>query len=111
MWRTGLISDDLILIRNGFWPRYDRTITKLVKKFGLKIFEQFHEGFILFERSRNEYAQQYVLPEGAVEKSFRFIGGLQSLIEAIAVTLPPEAVQNNKRVTSIHQERKRNHHT
>jgi monoamine oxidase len=73
-----------------FWPRYDRTITK----FGLKIFEQFHEGFILFERSRNEHAQQYVLPEGAVEKSFRFIGGVQSLIKAIAATLPPATVQN-----------------
>jgi monoamine oxidase len=29
---------------------------------------------------------------------------VQSLIEAIAATLPPETVQNNKRVTSIHQE-------
>lgn len=87
-----------------FWPHYERTITQLVKELGVKTFEQYNEGFMLSERSRNEPAQQYVLPEGAVERSFRFIGGVQSLIDAVEATLPPGTVQLNTRVTSIRQE-------
>ncbi len=87
-----------------FWPRYERTITKLVKELGLETFDQYNKGLMLFERSRNEPAQQYVMPEGNVERSVRFIGGVQSLIDAVAATLPTGTIQLNTQVTSIRQE-------
>ncbi|GIP23152.1 FAD-dependent oxidoreductase [Paenibacillus sp. J22TS3] len=87
-----------------FWPSYERTITRLVAELGLKTFEQYNEGLMLLERSRNEPVQQYVLPEGAAERSVRIMGGVQSLINAIAATLPSETIQLNTRVTSIHLE-------
>ncbi|WP_178075919.1 flavin monoamine oxidase family protein [Paenibacillus oralis] len=90
-----------------FWPRYERAITNLVKELGIKTFEQYNEGLMLSERSRNEPAQQYRLPEGAVERSFRFIGGAKSLIDAIAATLPPGTVRLNTKVTSIRQDEHR----
>ncbi|WP_213649225.1 FAD-dependent oxidoreductase [Paenibacillus sp. J23TS9] len=87
-----------------FWPHYERTITKLVKELGLRTFEQYNTGLMLSERSRNEPAQRYVLPEGTMERSFRIMGGIQSLIDGIKATLPPGTVQLNTRVTSIRQE-------
>ncbi|WP_211146998.1 flavin monoamine oxidase family protein [Paenibacillus dokdonensis] len=87
-----------------FWPRYERTITKLVKELGLRTFEQYNEGLMLSERSRNEPAQQYALPKGSIERSLRIMGGVQSLIDAIAATLPPGTIHLNTRVTSIRQE-------
>jgi len=87
-----------------FWPQYERTITKLVKELGLGALEQYNEGSMLSERSLNEPIQQYKLPEDAIERSLRFIGGVQSLIDAIASTLPNGIVQLHTRVTSIRQE-------
>lgn len=89
-----------------FWPRFETTMTKLVKELGLKTFEQYNEGLMLSERSRNEPAQRHALPKGAVEKSLRIIGGVKSLIDAMAATLPPGTVQLNTRVTLIRQEDK-----
>jgi monoamine oxidase len=87
-----------------FWPRYEHTIAKLVKELGLETFEQYNKGLMLSERSRNVPAQQFVLPEGDIERSLRFIGGVQSLIDAVSATLPPGTIQLNTRVTSIRQE-------
>lgn len=88
-----------------FWPRYERKMTELVKELGLMTFEQYNKGLMLSERSRNEPAQRYSLPEGTVERSLRITGGVQSLIDAIAATLPPGTIQLNTRVTSICQEK------
>ncbi|MGM1019834.1 MAG: flavin monoamine oxidase family protein [Bacillota bacterium] len=87
-----------------FWPRYERTITKLVEELDLKTFEQYSAGRMLSERSPNEPAQQHILPEGAMERSLRFVGGVQSLIDRIAATLPPETIRLHTRVTAILQE-------
>ncbi|WP_342774009.1 FAD/NAD(P)-binding protein [Paenibacillus oralis] len=62
-----------------YWPRYERTITNLVKELGINTFEQYNKGFMLSERSRSEPVQQYRVPEGAVERSLRFFG-VQSLL-------------------------------
>lgn len=87
-----------------FWPRYERSITKLVKELGLKTFEQYNEGLMLTERSRQTPPQQHVLPEGAIERSLRFVGGVQSLIDAVSATLPSDTIRMNTRVTAIRQE-------
>ncbi|WP_214483916.1 FAD-dependent oxidoreductase [Bacillus sp. SM2101] len=87
-----------------FWPHYEQVITRLVKELGLHTFDQHIKGDNLLERFKNEPAQRYLLPEGAVERSTRFKGGVQSLIDAVAATLPPGTIEMNTRVTTIRRE-------
>lgn len=84
-----------------FWPEYERTISNLVKELNVETFEQYTTGAMLSERSLNEAPQRYALPENAGEKSVRIIGGVQSLIDAVADTIPSEVVQLNTRVTAV----------
>lgn len=84
-----------------FWPQHEPVISSLVKELGLRTFEQYTEGALLFEKSQNEPIQRHVLPKGAVERSVRLTGGIQSLIDAVAATLPQGTVELDTRVTAI----------
>ncbi|WP_102260999.1 flavin monoamine oxidase family protein [Mesobacillus jeotgali] len=84
-----------------FWPNHEPAIAKLVKDLGLPTIEQHTAGAMLFEQSQTGKVQRHVLPEGAVERSVRLAGGIQSLIDAIASTLPPETVELDTRVNAI----------
>lgn len=87
-----------------FWPQHEPVIASLVKELGLSTFEQHTEGAILFEQSQTAPVQRHVLPEGAVEKSFRLTGGVRSLVDAVTKTLPQGTVNLNTRVTAIHKD-------
>lgn len=84
-----------------FWPQYENTITNLVKELNLETFVQYNKGTMLTERSLNEAPERYVLPENSSEQSIRIIGGVQSLIDAVADTIPSGVVELNTRVTAI----------
>ncbi|MEC0182430.1 FAD-dependent oxidoreductase [Paenibacillus peoriae] len=84
-----------------FWPQYERTITNLVQELQLETFDQYTKGAMLFERFQNQPPERYIPPEHSVQRSMRFTGGIQSLIEAIAGTLPPGIVELKTRVTAI----------
>lgn len=84
-----------------FWPQYERTIADLVKKLNLGTFDQYTKGAMLSERYQNKPPERYVLPENSNARSVRFIGGVQSLIDAIANNLPSGIVELEKRVTVI----------
>jgi monoamine oxidase len=84
-----------------FWPQYENTITNLVKELNLETFVQYTKGAMFSERSPNEAPERYVLPENSGERSLRFIGGVQSLIDAVADTIPPGIIELNTRVTAI----------
>ncbi|MBD3919190.1 FAD-dependent oxidoreductase [Paenibacillus sp. PR3] len=84
-----------------FWPQYEPTIANLINELGLKTFPQYSEGNILSERSHTTPPQQFALPDGAMESSVRLEGGVQSLIDAIAATLPSGTVELNQRVKTI----------
>ncbi|WP_029268078.1 flavin monoamine oxidase family protein [Virgibacillus alimentarius] len=84
-----------------FWPQHEPVISSLVRELDLRTFEQYTEGAILFEQSQNAPVQRHVLPQGAVEKSVRLIGGIQSLIDAVAATLPHGTVELDTCVTAI----------
>lgn len=84
-----------------FWPQYESTITNLVKELNLETFVQYTKGAMLSERYHNEPPERYVLPENSVERSVRFIGGVQSLIDAVADTIPSGIVELETRVTAI----------
>ena len=84
-----------------FWPQYESTIANLVKELNLGTFVQYTKGEMLSERFQNEPPERYVLPENSGARSIRFIGGVQSLIDAVAGTLPPGIVELETRVTEI----------
>ncbi|MBT2692814.1 FAD-dependent oxidoreductase [Bacillus sp. ISL-55] len=84
-----------------FWPNHELAITKLVKDLGLPTIEQHTRGAMLFEQSQTGQVQRHVLPEGAVERSVRLAGGIQSLIGALVSSLPSETVLLNTRVNAI----------
>lgn len=84
-----------------FWPNHEPAITQLVKDLGLPTIEQHTAGAMLFEQSQTGKVQRHVLPEGAVERSMRLEGGIQSLIDAIASSLPPETVLLDTQVKGI----------
>jgi len=86
-----------------FWPQHEPFITDLVHKLGLQTFLQFNKGKIVTERSLKEPPQQYELPEGAMESSVRFVGGVQALVDALAATLHAGTIELSAQVTSIHQ--------
>ncbi|WP_210367326.1 FAD-dependent oxidoreductase [Bacillus sp. REN3] len=84
-----------------FWPEYEHAISDLVRELGLPAFEQYTKGAMLFEQSPNGPIQRHELPEGTVGKSFRLVGGVQSLIDAVAATIPEGTVEVDTRVTAI----------
>ncbi|GIN73355.1 hypothetical protein J14TS2_38300 [Bacillus sp. J14TS2] len=84
-----------------FWPQYERTIANLVKELNLETFIQYTKGAMLAERYQNEAPERYMLPENSSARSIRFKGGAQSLIGAVADTIPSGIVELNTRVTSI----------
>ncbi|WP_370223091.1 flavin monoamine oxidase family protein [Cytobacillus sp.] len=87
-----------------FWPEYESAITGLVKELNLETFVQYTKGAMLAERVQNEPPERHVLPENAGARSIRFIGGVQSLIDAVADTIPPGVVELETRVTAIRQD-------
>ncbi|WP_208528144.1 flavin monoamine oxidase family protein [Jeotgalibacillus salarius] len=84
-----------------FWPQHEPRITALVKKLGLKTFTQHTAGDLLFEQYADHPAQHHTLPAHAVERSERIEGGIYSLIESIAETLPVETIKLKTQVTAI----------
>ncbi|WP_226647047.1 flavin monoamine oxidase family protein [Mesobacillus subterraneus] len=88
-----------------FWPDHEPIITKLVKDLGLPTIEQHTAGAMLFEQSQSGPVQRHVLPDGAVERSVRLAGGVQSLVEAMTASLPDGSVELNTEVKAIQLEK------
>ncbi|MBI0577366.1 FAD-dependent oxidoreductase [Neobacillus cucumis] len=84
-----------------FWPQYESHIANLVKELNLETFEQYKEGEILIERFQIKPPERCVLKENSDEKWVRLTGGVQSLIDAIAETIPSEIVELETRVKKI----------
>ncbi|MDP5276496.1 flavin monoamine oxidase family protein [Chengkuizengella axinellae] len=84
-----------------FWPKHEPVISRLVKELGLQTFVQHTEGAMLLEQFQNKSAQRYIVPEGSVERSIRLSGGIKSLIDAVADTIPQGRIELDTRVTAL----------
>lgn len=84
-----------------FWPQYEGHIANLVKELNLETFEQYKKGEILLERFQIKPPEHCVLKENSDEKWVRLTGGVQSLIEALAETIPSEIVELETRIKKI----------
>src|SRR5690625_2700103 len=87
-----------------FWPQHEPVISNLVEKLGIRTIIQHTEGAILLDQSQHGPIQRHELPKGAVEQSIRLTEGMQTLVDALADTLPSTIIELNTRVTSIHME-------
>ncbi|MBO0962143.1 FAD-dependent oxidoreductase [Neobacillus sp. MM2021_6] len=84
-----------------FWPQDESHIANLVEELSLETFEQYKEGDILIERFQIKPPERCVLKESSDEKWVRLAGGVQSLIDGIAATIPSEIVELETRVKKI----------
>ncbi|KGP77716.1 MULTISPECIES: flavin monoamine oxidase family protein [Paenibacillus] len=76
-----------------FWPRYEKSISKLVQELQLETFAQYTQGAMLFERYEGRSPERHVLPENAIERSLRFTDGAQALINALVDQLPLDKIE------------------
>ena len=84
-----------------FWPQYEKYIANLVEELNLQTFDQYSEGAMLVEQEQNSPPKRYTLPDNSSVISTRLTGGVQSLVEAIANTLPPDVIELEKRVLTM----------
>ena len=81
-----------------FWPGQPR-IASLARRFDLKVFDQYADGDLLFE---NQHGQvQRGRGFSSMEGSWRFKGGMQSLIRALSGHLPKERYRLGTHVTAL----------
>ncbi|MDY0406475.1 FAD-dependent oxidoreductase [Virgibacillus sp. 179-BFC.A HS] len=88
-----------------FWPEYERTIAQLVKELNVKTSLQYNDGAMLSEQFQNKTPERYILPEGSVVSSVRFAGGAQTLVDAIADTIPAGVIDLETQVRKIRLEK------
>ena len=77
-----------------FWPGQSR-IAKLISRLGLKKFDQFASGDLIFEDESGSVKRGYGF--ASMQGSWRLDGGLSALTQALAEKLPPE----RKRLNSL----------
>lgn len=84
-----------------FWPQYEPKIEQLVKKLQLQTFVQRNDGDLLVERFQTKPPERCVMQENTQERGVRITGGIQSLIEALAETIPTTQIELNTRVKKV----------
>lgn len=84
-----------------FWPQYEPAISKLVEELKLETFVQQNDGDMLVERFQTKPPERCVMQENVHERGARLSGGMQSLIDAVAKTIPVEKIELEARVKGI----------
>ena len=81
-----------------FWPGQPR-MAKLVRQTGLRVFEQYSEGAVVYE---DDCGGAQRLPDMApMRGSLRVDGGFGALIAALSSELPPERIATSTRATVL----------
>ncbi|MEO9514913.1 MAG: NAD(P)/FAD-dependent oxidoreductase [Paracoccaceae bacterium] len=84
-----------------FWPGQPRMAAR-IQAHGLQIFDQFSEGTLSFEQSDGRVMRD--MGFSSMRGSLRLSGGLASLVQAEAATLPSDTLHLSSTVTSITDE-------
>jgi monoamine oxidase len=84
-----------------FWPDMHPHITSLLDALEIKSFPQHQQGAHIFDRGRHAPPQRYDLGMMGSPQSMRVVGGMYSLIEALANTLPDDCIRLNSTLTSV----------
>lgn len=83
------------------WPQMQPRLQQLVTELDVKLFRQFTQGEMLYERNANDI-QRYAGPSSH-SQSYRISGGNSALTEALRNRLDDSSVHLNTRVSSIEQ--------
>ncbi len=83
-----------------FWPAQPR-IAALIDKFGLRKFDQFCEGDLVYENEQGQVQRGRGF--SSMEGSWRLEGGLGALIDALASSIPDHHKRLNTAVTCLEQ--------
>jgi len=83
-----------------FWPGQP-LIDQLITRFGIQRFEQYTDGLMTAEDARGHVQQGQAF--AAMAGSFRLVGGMAALTEALAAPLPKDSVRLNSSVQHIAQ--------
>jgi len=81
------------------WPQLQPRLQQLTQQLNLKLFKQFTDGDMLYEKSITE-TERYSAQSSHAE-SYRIEGGSQSVTDALQSQLPASAIHLNTVVTSI----------
>ncbi|ANU10718.1 amine oxidase [Planococcus antarcticus DSM 14505] len=84
-----------------FWPQYERNMAALVEELNLETFVQHNEGEMLIERFQTKPPERCKMQEHVDARGVRLTGGMQSMIDALVETLPPEIIELETRVKEI----------
>lgn len=84
-----------------FWPQTEGRMAALVEELGLAAFLQNNEGDMLIERFQIKPPERSALQENLDERGMRLAGGVESLADALAATIPQGAIELETRVTGI----------
>lgn len=96
-------SDDRFdLGPSWFWPELQPRMRRLVHTLQLQTFPQFEEGDLLIERFRLEQVHR-VRGFASGNTSLRLMGGMATLVEALASKLPQHAIRLQTRVVRAEQ--------
>ncbi|WP_077622367.1 flavin monoamine oxidase family protein [Sediminibacillus massiliensis] len=84
-----------------FWPQHESHIASLIEELNLETIVQYKKGDILIERFQIKPPERCELKESSDEKWLRIAGGVQSLVDAVAATIPSEVIELETRVEKI----------
>ena len=84
-----------------FWPDIQPRMRQWVDELGLAVFRQYADGAVLVERPGLQPAQKYERGFITEPPSMRLVGGMQSLVDAVAARLPQGCVRCGVRVSRI----------
>jgi monoamine oxidase len=98
---TGQTKDDgFDLGPSWFWPGPQSGLADLITELGLEVFAQHAAGDMLFERSLRERPER-VKGVGQDQGSMRLVGGMGTLVRALANDLPADCIHLNARVIAL----------
>lgn len=98
---TGTPSEDgFDLGPSWFWPHAQPGLAALVGELGLATFAQHSAGDLMFERMSRERPSRY-RPADQDSQSFRLVGGTQTLVAALAASLPEARIRTGVRMSGL----------
>ncbi|AIY05655.1 amine oxidase [Planococcus sp. PAMC 21323] len=85
-----------------FWPQYEPMIASFVKDLNLETFVQQNDGDLLVERFQRKPPERCAMQENVHERGVRIKGGMQSLIDAVALKIPSSMIKLKTRIKKIY---------
>lgn len=85
------------------WPAYQPVIRRWIDKLSLSIFDQFTEGYSIFDNGPASDPEPCFLPKQ--DGSARFVGGSQAIIDELLRRLPKGVVRTRSPVRSVSVEK------